>query len=91
MIGIISYICAIRPILKGCEFYLSCIHDISKKSPPLDSIPIVSEFLDVFLTDLPDIPPTHEIEFSIDLESGTQTIFMAPYYMAPAKLKELNS
>ncbi|XP_073261125.1 uncharacterized protein [Populus alba] len=30
-----------------------------------------------------------EIEFCIDLDSGTKSIFMAPYRMAPAELKEL--
>ncbi|XP_055960122.1 uncharacterized protein LOC130014968 [Mercurialis annua] len=35
------------------------------------------------------LPPDREIEFSVDLQSGTNPISQAPYRMAPAELKEL--
>nr|GFA37127.1 putative reverse transcriptase domain-containing protein [Tanacetum cinerariifolium] len=35
------------------------------------------------------IPPEREVEFSIELVSGTQPISKAPYHMAPIELKEL--
>ena len=44
---------------------------------------------DVFLEELPDLPPHREIEFCIDVISDTTPIYMLPYRMAPAKLKEL--
>ena len=34
-------------------------------------------------------PPNREIEFSIDLLSGSSSIYKAPYRMAPAEMKEL--
>jgi hypothetical protein len=51
----------------------------------------VSEFLDVFLEELPGMPPDHEIEFVIELVPGTAPIFRIPYRMTAnqlAKLKE---
>jgi hypothetical protein len=38
----------------------------------------VSEFLDVFLEELPGMPPDREIEFVIELVPGTAPIFKRP-------------
>ena len=54
------------------------------------NVPVVCEFSDVFPEELPGLPPEREIEFCIDVVTGTDPISMAPYRMAPAKLKELN-
>ena len=43
---------------------------------------MVNEFIDVFPKDLLGLPPDREIEFSIDLQSGTTPISQAPYRMA---------
>jgi len=43
----------------------------------------------VFSEDLPGLPPVREIDFSIELPSGSMPISQAPYRMAPAELKEL--
>ena len=50
---------------------------------------MVDEFLNVFPTNLPDLPPNKEIEFGIDLVPGTQPISIRPYRMAPVELTEL--
>jgi len=52
-------------------------------------IPVVHEFEDVYPHKVPGLPPSREVEFSIDLVSGISPISMAPYRMAPAKLVEL--
>ncbi|KAH0654401.1 hypothetical protein KY289_032079 [Solanum tuberosum] len=49
----------------------------------------VNEFPDVFLDDLPGIPPEREIDFGIDFLIDTQPISIPPYRMAPAELQEL--
>jgi hypothetical protein len=49
----------------------------------------VRDFVDVFLEELPGLPPDREIEFTIDLLPGTGPISKAPYRMAPLELKEL--
>jgi hypothetical protein len=51
----------------------------------------VSEYPDVFLEELPGMPPDREIEFVIELVRGTAPIFKRPYRMSTnqlAKLKE---
>jgi hypothetical protein len=51
----------------------------------------VFEFPDVFLEELPGMPPNREIEFVIELVPGTAPIFKRPYRMATnqfATLKE---
>ena len=55
----------------------------------LESIPVVSEFSEVFPTDLPSLPPDRDIDFCINVEPGTQPISIPPYRIAPAELKEL--
>ena len=74
---------------KKVQCYLTYIVDMEKEVPQLDQVPIVREFIDVFPDNLPGLPPYGEIEFCIDLVSGTEPISMAPYRMAPAELREL--
>jgi len=52
-------------------------------------IHVVHEFEDVYPHEVPGLPPSWEVEFSIDLVPGISPISMAPYRMAPAKLVEL--
>jgi hypothetical protein len=55
----------------------------------LEDIHVVREFLDVFLDDLPAMPPERATEFKIELHPGTTLIAKAPYKMSPVELKEL--
>ena len=50
----------------------------------LESIPVVSEFSEVFPTDLPGLPLDRDIDFCIDVEPGTRPISIPPYHMTPA-------
>ena len=43
----------------------------------------------MFPEDLPELPPSREIEFEIELAPETTPILKAPYRMAPTELKEL--
>ena len=52
---------------------------------------MVREYENVFLEELPGLPPPQEIEFSIELVPGTQPISILPYWMAPAEMKELKN
>ena len=40
----------------------------------LPDIPVVCEFLDVFLDELPRLPPDRDVEFKIELLLGTAPI-----------------
>ena len=68
---------------------LGHIRDTNIETPMLESIPVVSEFSEVFPTDLSGLPPDRDIDFCIDMEPGTQPISIPPYCMEPTELKEL--
>nr|GFD05113.1 hypothetical protein [Tanacetum cinerariifolium] len=70
---IISALQARTLLSHGCEGFLATIHDTTLDVPSTHDQPIVFEFLDVFLDELPRIPPVREcaMHFSkIDLRSG---------------------
>lgn len=52
-------------------------------------LPVVCEFQDVFPEDVSDLPPEHEVEFTIDLVPGTSPVSMDPYRMSASELVEL--
>jgi hypothetical protein len=53
------------------------------------NIHVVRGFLDVFLEELPGMPPDREVEFVIDLLPRTAPISKRPYMMPVEELKEL--
>jgi hypothetical protein len=56
---------------------------------PLENIKVVCEYLDVFLEELPGMPPDRDIEFSIELLPETAPISKRPYRMNVKDLVEL--
>jgi hypothetical protein len=52
-------------------------------------VPVVNEFPDVFLEELPGMPPDRDIEFLIELKHGTTPIYKTPYRMTTPELAEL--
>ena len=50
---------------------------------------MVCEFPDVFLEELPGLPPDRDVEFSIELVPGMAPISRRPYRMPPNELAEL--
>ena len=67
------------------------IIDASTSKVTLENVPIVREFSDVFLEDFPRLPLDRELEFGIELLSGSTPISIPPYRMALAKLNELKT
>jgi hypothetical protein len=55
----------------------------------LNEIRIAQEYPDVFPEDLPGMPPDRDIEFIIELLSGTPPIYKRPYRMPINELVEL--
>ena len=88
-ICVISTLEAKRLLDKGCETYLAHVLDKFRPEVTIESVPIVCEFSDVFPDDLPGLPPDRELEFEIELLSGSAPISIPPYRMAPTELKEL--
>ena len=87
----ISALEAKRLLHKGCEAYLAHVIDKSSPEVTLDDVPIVCEFSDFFLEDLPGLPPDRELEFEIELLPGSTPISIPSYRMAPVELKELKT
>ena len=50
---------------------------------------VVCDFGDVFLDELPGLPPQRDVDFIIELHPGTSLISMIPYRMALVELQEL--
>ncbi|KAL8156048.1 hypothetical protein AgCh_001214 [Apium graveolens] len=78
-----------RLLRQGCEVYLAHVKYMEKESVRIEDIPIVRDFPDVFLDELPGLPADREIEFMIDLAPGTKPVSKAPYRMALVEMKEL--
>ncbi|WMV37298.1 hypothetical protein MTR67_030683 [Solanum verrucosum] len=69
-----SFVRARKLVGQWCLAYLAHIHDVDAESPSIESIPIVSEFKEVFPTNLPSMPLDRDIDFCINLEPVTHLI-----------------
>jgi hypothetical protein len=69
------------------KYFNSCTYATS--GVKLEDIPVVCEYPNVFLNDLPGMPPDKDIEFIIELQSGTAPISKKSYRMPPNELAEL--
>ena len=76
-------------LCRHCIGYRSYAINTKLKEEKAGNIPIVYEFEDVFLEELPGLPPQKEIDFGIELIPDVQPISKGPYCMAPTELKEL--
>ena len=84
-----SVMMAGKMLRKSYPGYQAYVVEVREDDVRLEDIPVVREFPDVFPDDLLRLPPDREIDFQIELASGTEPISRAPYKMAPAELKEL--
>ncbi|XP_070007385.1 uncharacterized protein [Nicotiana sylvestris] len=86
---VIFFLKAQHMIEKGCLAYLAYVRETTAKAPMIDSVHVVWEFFDVFPSDIPGMPPDHDIDFYIDLAPCTQPISILLYRMALKELKGL--
>ena len=89
--SLINAMTASKMLRKGCQGYLAFVVDRRQVGTRLEDIPIVKEFPDVFPDDNSGLPPDREVTFTIDLIPGTEPIYIPPYRMAPAELRELKA
>jgi len=82
-VKLISVMQAHRLLVRGCEGFLCNVVKTDGIGPSLEDIPVVGEFPDMFLDEIPGMPPLREVEFCIDLTPGAIPIARAPYRMAP--------
>ncbi|GJU71577.1 putative reverse transcriptase domain-containing protein [Tanacetum coccineum] len=89
---VISSIRTQKYIDQGCQvFLIQMIKEERTKIPErrIEDVPVVRDFLEIFLEDLPGLTPTCQVEFHIELIPGAAPVARAPYRLAPAEMKEL--
>ena len=59
---------------------IRAVYNLSMKT--IADVPVVCEYLDIFLEELPGLPPDRDVEFVINLVPGTAPIAQRPYRMA---------
>nr|GEU75069.1 hypothetical protein [Tanacetum cinerariifolium] len=64
---------------------------VKSKEKRLEDMPIVQKFLEVFVEDLPGLPPARQVEFQIDLVPGAAPVARAPYRLALSEMQELST
>ena len=74
------------------ESFLAFIDEVMLRDQSSDLLEtrVVSDYQDVF-QDIPGLPPVREVEFCIELQPDTTPISRAPYRMAPAEMRELQT
>jgi hypothetical protein len=76
---------------KGCQVYAIQVTNLleKKEKPNLEDFVVLCDFRDVFIDEIPELPPRREIDFSIDLLPSSDPILKAPYRMSIPELTEL--
>ena len=90
---ILSFLEVRSLIYFACPTFLTCLvspttEESSDSCVPYD-MPVISEFVDIFIDELPNLPPHWEVEFGIDLTPDATLISKAPYHLSPVELREL--
>ena len=62
---IISCLKACKMISKGCLYYIVRVQDLDSEVTPIESIPVVSEFLEVFPNDLSVFLPNEKLTLAL--------------------------
>ena len=79
---------AINEVEAGATCFMIVAHaEKNNTAEKISVIPIVEEYADVFPDEIPELPPSRDVDFSIDLIPGAGPVSMAPYRMAPAELQ----
>ena len=64
--NLIFAITARKKLRRGCQGYLVVVRNVEANKGAVDRVPVLCEFPNVFLEELPGLPPDREIEFYID-------------------------
>jgi len=81
---------AINEVEAGATCFMIVAHtEKNSTTENISVIPVVEEYADVFPDEIPYLPPSRDVDYTIDLIPGAGPVSMAPYRMAPAELAEL--
>ncbi|GKC96692.1 putative reverse transcriptase domain-containing protein [Tanacetum coccineum] len=87
---VISCIKARKYVEKGSQLFLAHVTEKEPSERRLEDVPVICEFPEVFLDDLPGLLLPRQVEFRIDLVPGAAPVAHAPYRLAPLEMKELS-
>ncbi|GJZ76005.1 putative reverse transcriptase domain-containing protein, partial [Tanacetum coccineum] len=87
---VISCIKARKYVERGCHLFLSHVTENKSKEKLLEDVHVICDFPEVFLKELPGLPPPRKVEFRIDLVLGAAPIAHAPYRLAPSEMREFS-
>nr|GEV49793.1 hypothetical protein [Tanacetum cinerariifolium] len=88
---VISCIKARKYIERASQLFLDQVTETKPSKKQLQDMPVICNFPEVFLDDLPGLPPPRQVEFKIELTPGAAPVARAPYRLAPSELKELSN
>nr|GEW01415.1 hypothetical protein [Tanacetum cinerariifolium] len=86
---VISCIKARKYVEQGCHLFLAHVTKNKLKEKQLEDVRVIRDFPEVFLEELPGLPPSSQVEFRIDLVPGAALVSRAPYRLAPSEMREL--
>ena len=82
-------------VRKGCKAYAVTITDEESKikidKSKVEDIPVLKEYVDVFLEEILGLPLKRELDFTIEMVPGVVPSSKAPYRMNILELNELKS
>nr|GEU92867.1 putative reverse transcriptase domain-containing protein [Tanacetum cinerariifolium] len=75
---VISCIKARKYVKRGCHLFLAHVMEKNSKEKRLEDVLAIRVFLEVFLEELPGLPPPRQVEFRIDLvpRAGAPMLFV---------------
>ena len=75
---------------KGSQLYAAHILEtIGDENPRLEDYQVLQEFKDLFLDEIPGLPPKRDIDFTIELVPGAAPVSKTPYRMSTLEILEL--
>ncbi|XP_027912163.1 uncharacterized protein LOC114171154 [Vigna unguiculata] len=81
---------AMREVEVGATCFMIVAQGENKSTTEqIRSIPVVDEYADVFPDEIPELPPSRNVDFAIDLILRVGPVSMVPYWMASTELAEL--
>ncbi|XP_071731142.1 uncharacterized protein [Rutidosis leptorrhynchoides] len=78
-----------KSLAKGCDSFLAYVIDAKKEKKMIADIPVVRDFPEVFLDELPGFPPVREVEYRIELMPGSTPVAKAPYRLASSEIRNM--
>ncbi|GKE99448.1 putative reverse transcriptase domain-containing protein, partial [Tanacetum coccineum] len=75
---------------RGCHLFLAYVMEKESKEKQLKDVPVICDFPEVFLVELPGLPPSRQVVFQIYLVSGAAPVARSPYRLAPSEMRELS-